>query len=452
MSYIIVRLIICIQIIITISVKFFLYQYDCHQIHLPELSTNSPGYKTGQPLLSWYRKYWNDEIFFTDYIHGLMKYVTYKAHLVSLGGKYIPRGFHIPREIKEFLKYSSLPENQMQDKRWVQKDPWHRGNMIKEIHELNFTQASLIQEFIHNPFLIDGRKFSIAAYVAFSSAKPLRAYVLNSISELRFCPEAYDAHNFTEFRTHITDGNEFGSQYIRDMDSLKDYSWKQRYSTKQALDAYVNLIGDDPSAIHLQINDAIRDVLSKRIDLITRNNIDPRSRYFVMTRWDFVLDSDMKIHLIEVNVNPAMGCIKLSTEELDPPYCDNIVYNLYRVMGITSFYDFHKTSIQYIIRDSDIHVKNAICYTTVCNLCETKECQLCSHCLSDTQRDILKSVLWEHLQRGETRLVYPFVKNEPMKSDDTSRKSSRAKTDDDNALTTEWLRFKCNTDIQWCIE
>ncbi|XP_072030763.1 probable tubulin polyglutamylase ttll-15 [Amphiura filiformis] len=344
MSYIIVRLIICIQIIITISVKFLLYQYDCHQIHLPELPTNSPGYKTGQPLMSWHRRYWNNEsdklfpshwyeyntvahrlgyksigndesflcinetgnmtddafrsvcnvyrkdvpyrisnyedaeVEFTDYIPGLMKYVMYKAHLVSLGGKYIPRGFHIPREIREFLLFrrSLLPENQMQDKRWVQKNPWHRGNMIKEFHKLNFTQHSLIQEFIHNPFLIDGRKFSIAAYVAFSSAKPLRAYVLRSIPELRFCPEAYDAHNFTELRTHITDGKEFGTQYIRDMDSLKDYSWKQRYSTKQALDAHVNLVGDDPSAIHLQINDAIRDVLSKRIDRITRNNIDPR--------------------------------------------------------------------------------------------------------------------------------------------------------------------------------
>ncbi|XP_072030358.1 probable tubulin polyglutamylase ttll-15 [Amphiura filiformis] len=119
-------------------------------------------------------------------------------------------------------------------------------------------------------------------------------------------------------------------------------------------------------------------------------------------------------------------------------------------MGIASFFDFHKTSIQFIIRDSDIHVKNAICYTTVCNLCEAKECQLCSHCLSDTQRDILKSVLWEHLRRGETRLVYPFVTNEPI--NDSSWKSSKAKTDDDDALTTEWLRFKCNTDIQWCIQ
>ncbi len=38
-----------------------------------------------------------------------------------------------------------------------------------------------------------------------------------------------------------------------------------------------------------------------------------------------------------------------------------------------------------------------------------QKCQLCSHCLSKTQRDMLKAVVWEHLQRGETRLVYPFI-------------------------------------------
>ncbi|XP_072016356.1 probable tubulin polyglutamylase ttll-15 [Amphiura filiformis] len=512
-SYTIFRLIICIQIIITISVKFLLYQYTCHHIHFPDLSIDSPGYKTDQPTFSWRRiltdksgmqvitpweeyntvshrlgyktkvsnesfscinetenmttevfqmcqiyrqfviyrlsNYEDAEVKFTDYIPGLVKYLDYKANLVSLGGKYIPRAFHIPYHIKEFLQYSRLSENQ--NKMWVQKNPWHRGNMVKEYYELNFTQESVIQEFIENPFLVDGRKFSIGIYVAFSSAKPLRAYVLNSTATLRFCPQEYDPHNFTDMKTHITDGLEFGAQLVREVDSLKDYSWKHQYSPLQSLDAHVDLVGYDPSAIHLQINDAIRDVLSTREDLITKitRKIDARSRHFMLTRWDFILDSDMKIHLIEVNSNPAMSCTTLPTDKLDPLFCNNVIYNLYRVMGIASFYDFHKTSIEYVIRDSDIHVKNAICYTTVCTLCEAKECQLCSKCLSDTQREILKSVLWEHLRRGETRLVYPFAKTEPMKPNYTSR-SSRANTIDDDELTTEWLRFKCNTDIQWC--
>ncbi len=39
-----------------------------------------------------------------------------------------------------------------------------------------------------------------------------------------------------------------------------------------------------------------------------------------------------------------------------------------------------------------------------------QECRLCSHCLSNQHARILKEVLQEHLQRGTTRLVYPYIK------------------------------------------
>ncbi|XP_072037317.1 probable tubulin polyglutamylase ttll-15 [Amphiura filiformis] len=241
---------------------------------------------------------------------------------------------------------------------------------------------------------------------------------------------------------------EFGAQFVRQMDSLKYYSLIQQYSTKQSLDAYVNSFGGNSSTINIQIRDAIQDVLSTRNDLIGKN-VDSRSRYFQWTRWDFILDSDFKVHLIEANINPAMSCTTIRADQLDGQFCHNVVYNLFRALGIASFYDFHKASIPYVIRDSDIHVEKDICYTSVCNLCKSKECQLCSKCLSDTDRDILKSVLWEHLRRGETRRVYPIATEQPAEPDGNSRTYNSSSTAD-NALTREWLRLKCLRDIQWC--
>ncbi|XP_072043341.1 probable tubulin polyglutamylase ttll-15 [Amphiura filiformis] len=495
-------LLICIEIILIISMNLFLYR--CSHDHDDEISLpaiNDPGYKYGQPLFSWkmnknyptsyniisdrlgykireangrffqcnetantgsrpdfwcrryrhfvhYRisNFEDADVKFTDYIPGLYEHVGYKANLVSRGGKYIPKGFHLPRQIKEFLKYSLLPENK--DKRWVQKHPLHRGNRVKEFHELDLRPESIIQKFIGNPFLIEGRKFSIGVHVAFSSARPLRAYVLDSVVNLRFCREVYTPNNFTDFRSYISDGLEFGVKLIRQMDSLKNYSLKQQYSAKQSLDAYFHLVGVDSSTINIQIRDAIQDVLATKNDLIGQN-VDLRSRYFQWTRWDFILDSDLKIHLMEANINPDMSCKGIRADQLDGQFCNNIVYNLFRALGIASFYDFHKASIPYVIRNSDIYVEKDVCYTSVCNLCKSKECQLCSKCLSDTERDILKSVLWEHLRRGQTRRVYPIATEQPTKPDGDSQTYNSSRTDD-NALTREWLRLKCVRDVQWC--
>ena len=77
------------------------------------------------------------------------------------------------------------------------------------ISDLNLREATIIQEFIANPFLIDGHKFSIGVYVVFSSAKPLRAYILNSTWEFRFSIKPYKNISAIDPRTYLTDGVDF---------------------------------------------------------------------------------------------------------------------------------------------------------------------------------------------------------------------------------------------------
>ena len=71
---------------------------------------------------------------------------------------------------------------------------------------MDLEKESLVQEYIANPFLIDGRRFSIGIFVAFSSTNPTRAYVWDSDLLLRFCAKAYYPLDFTDTRTYITDG------------------------------------------------------------------------------------------------------------------------------------------------------------------------------------------------------------------------------------------------------
>ncbi len=76
---------------------------------------------------------------------------------------------------------------------------------------MQFLYKSLVQEYISNPFLIGKRKFSAGIFVAFSSTRPLRAYVLDKNVIARSCGKPYDPANFSDPLTYVTDGMENGN-------------------------------------------------------------------------------------------------------------------------------------------------------------------------------------------------------------------------------------------------
>ncbi len=92
--------------------------------------------------------------------------------------------------------------------------------------ELNLQKNSIVQEFIANPFLIDGRKFNIGIFVIFTSGNPLRAYVQDNMVNFRFCKTPYDPEKLYDDSTmYITDGDEFGRMFMREVSMFMQ--WKK---------------------------------------------------------------------------------------------------------------------------------------------------------------------------------------------------------------------------------
>ncbi len=75
---------------------------------------------------------------------------------------------------------------------------------------MQFLNETLVQEYITNPFLIGKRKVSSGICVAFSSTRPLRAYVLDKHVIARSCSKPYDPANLSDPLTYISDGMESG--------------------------------------------------------------------------------------------------------------------------------------------------------------------------------------------------------------------------------------------------
>ena len=69
------------------------------------------------------------------------------------------------------------------------------------------TANTFIQEFIKKPLLIDGRKFDIGVYVVVTSIDPLRIYVLEDETLIRFCDKDYYPEDFNDVRKYVVGDN-----------------------------------------------------------------------------------------------------------------------------------------------------------------------------------------------------------------------------------------------------
>ena len=117
-------------------------------------------------------------------------FITNKVNLATSGLKNVPQAFQIPADKEEFLNYAK----QNPEKLFVLKNNNHRGIKIEKVDNLNLDdddEGSFVQEFIHNPLLVDGYKFDIGIYTTLTSVDPLRIYVHNNDVLLRFCPTKY---------------------------------------------------------------------------------------------------------------------------------------------------------------------------------------------------------------------------------------------------------------------
>ena len=122
-------------------------------------------------------------------------YVTNKVNLATSGLDHIPPAFKIPNDTEKLKQYA----HDNPDKMFVQKNSNHRGIKIENFEDLDLGKAgSFIQEFIHDPFLVDGYKFDIGVYTMITSVDPLRIYVYNGDCLIRFCPKKYHPFDQTD--------------------------------------------------------------------------------------------------------------------------------------------------------------------------------------------------------------------------------------------------------------
>jgi tubulin monoglycylase TTLL15 len=353
------------------------------------------------------------------------------------------QAFKLPADANAFKEYSAKHP----DKLFVQKHHQHRHIHIKSVDEIDFNDGkSFLQEFIDKPYLVDGHKFDIGVYTIITSVDPLRVHIYKGDILFRFCPVQYHPFDQKNVDKYIV-----GDDYlpIWQVDSLRYYYNELGFGMKDTFDAYVRSNGEDPSVIWTQVEDAIRSLILKKESLLVSalQRYAFKWNFFEMMRFDLIVTEDLKVYLMEANMSPNLSSAHFKPNRV---LYEQVIYHLMKLTSVAS--DLDRESFNRRDRETEIMVSNNkniavkanICASEQCKTsCGHEKCRMCQPCLSQTDSINLHKSYREHINRGDTKRIFPVPKKD--KQYENFEELSR-----NNQFMTEWFDEKCKVDESFC--
>ncbi|XP_066262671.1 probable tubulin polyglutamylase ttll-15 [Euwallacea similis] len=372
-------------------------------------------------------------------------YITNKVDLATSGLDYIPPAFKLPEHKEQLLEYSRTHSNRT----FVQKNNDHRNIKIEKLSNIDMEKSgTFVQEFVDKPLLVSGHKFDIGIYTIVTSIDPLRVYIYNGEALLRFCPTKYYPFDPTNLDKYVV-----GDDYlpIWEIPALDYYYNKLGFGMRESLNAHLRRQGKDPSVIWSQIEDSIRTVMLAKESLIADvlKRYKHKRNFFEMMRFDFVVDEDFKIYLLEANMSPNLSSAHFPPNRL---LYQQLLYNVLGLVGVgervqkNSLEMRSKEEETMIVSDKHLATYPEKCDSQLCrSSCVSPECQLCKPCLSIETRRYLIEAFKEHLHRGDCKRVFP-----PVETREEATKPVDEKYSAENQLHYMWFKGKCILDSTWC--
>lgn len=354
--------------------------------------------------------------------------------------KYIPKAFRLPKDAEKFKEYSL----EHPDKLFVVKHYQHRHIKIMKVSDINFkNNETFIQEFIANPLLVDGHKFDIGVYTIITSIDPLRVYIYAGDVLFRYCPQKYHPFDPENLDKYVV-----GDDYLPtwEVPSLTKYYNSYGLGMKGSFDAYMKSQGKDPQIIWRQVEDAIRLAILTKEPLLksVASRYKNKHNFFEMDRFDLIIDEDLKVYLIEANMSPNLSSAHFKQNSL---LYEQVIYNLLSLVGVANYVDrksfekFDSDAEAMISADKNIFINENVCSQPPCSeSCSSIECELCKPCMSRLEVLELHRAYREHINRGDTKRIFPIISSEKF------LKTLSPK----NQMMTKWFANKCEENKSWC--
>merc|ERR1712112_808703 len=142
-----------------------------------------------------------------------------------------------------------------------------------------------------------------------------------------------------------------------------------------------------------------------------------------MVRFDFVIDSELNVYLMEANMSP-----NLSSAHFPP----------------------NKDALDMQVHEKDLYVFPETCSSEECSSsasCSVRKCELCKHCLKKSDVEMLRGAWLEGARQFATRRIFPPT---VASREEAVKEGKYEDVADSNRKMHEWYRGKCLMDVSWC--
>ncbi|CRK87060.1 CLUMA_CG000870, isoform A [Clunio marinus] len=344
--------------------------------------------------------------------------ITNKVYVATQNQQlsFILPSFSLPDMLDEFKAY--VEKNPT--KQFITKNMYNRGvRMIDSEDATNNSEIKFVQEFMGKPLLIDERMFDIGLYVVITSIDPVRVYRYNNDVLLRFCPQPFYPFDSKNIKKFVIDDTHLD---FLDAPSIKKYCDKYEFSAKLAFEAVLEDKGFSKEDFWKSIDDAIVSLLltSEKIFIREIKKYGSYRNYFELVRFDFILDENLKLYLMEVNQSPSMTPMDKRYESYTLMY-QQIVYDTVKLAGIGSYMDlmsrYNKQSSEMISNNKNLAVDTKACVRNDCkNKCGRKGCETCLPCIAEEDLQQMHQSFQEHNNQGGFKRLFPNT--EPLTATD----------------------------------
>ncbi|XP_028920458.1 inactive polyglycylase TTLL10 isoform X2 [Ornithorhynchus anatinus] len=163
------------------------------------------------------------------------------------------------------------------------------------------SQPRIVQRYIQNPLLVDGRKFDVRSYLLIACVEPF--VVLFSHGYVRLTLSPYDPLS-KDLTRHLT------NQSMQKKHPLYRLRKEETVWSMERLNSYINdkFCKDKRLPLNWVLTAFTRRMqqIMTQCFLATKSKLDSKLGYFDLIGCDFLIDEDFKVWLLEMNANPAL--------------------------------------------------------------------------------------------------------------------------------------------------
>ena len=230
----------------------------------------------------------------------------------------VPLTYHIEIGLND-LQFSLFLKHYSENTLWIIKpgESTNRGKGIKvssslqEIKEIigkNIENRTyILQKYIQNPLLINRRKFDIRCYALITSfANQIQGYFFKD-GYLRTSCKEFTLKNTKDKFIHLT--NDAIQKNHEDYGKYESGNKLSYFDFQKFLNSNGSNI-DFFNDIYPQIIEIVTESIASVKDIL---NSETKLNSFEILGYDFMIDTDYKVWLIEINTNP---CLELSCSYL----------------------------------------------------------------------------------------------------------------------------------------